>query len=290
MYFFACSLRAGRKCSRSRDAKGPYTRSPLTTDSAGAFTHVENVGRNYQRQARRRKCTSSHAPARRSVPEKPQAGRTTQELKKARPAQVNFPNTKTTDQGAEKHQRTSRLKLIQRSSRGDPSALFVVQQRRAPERRIGTALWTSPAWLRKPVRDLIKSRYARSPSRWTCDSGREQRHDTKQAATALLRGDLLQAIGGALVEVLLNWLLCLHLETASDSDTSEQKYGSLCRPKRGVEAQDACVVLSRVCRQRNDSSERDAEASVERKRSLGNEKTVEGLLLEPASEAMRVRA
>ena len=30
---------------------------------------------------------------------------------------------------------------------------------------------------------------------------------------ALLRGELLQAISGALVDVLHNWLFCLHLET-----------------------------------------------------------------------------
>ena len=34
---------------------------------------------------------------------------------------------------------------------------------------------------------------------------------------ALLRGDLLQAISSALVDVLLNWLFCLHLETPADS-------------------------------------------------------------------------
>ena len=33
---------------------------------------------------------------------------------------------------------------------------------------------------------------------------------------ALLCGDLLQAINGALVDVLLNWLPCLHLEAPTD--------------------------------------------------------------------------
>merc|ERR1719434_666581 len=120
---------------------------------------------------------------------------------------------------------------------------------------------------------------------------------------ALLRGDLLQAISSALVDVLLNWLLCLHLETPADSvkgiaDTSAHDDGCLCRRKRGGEAHHTGVVLPRVeahdgvegteleATVRDDSSEGHAETSVEGKEALGAssrllqaiEQTVKGLL------------
>merc|ERR1719351_15589 len=123
------------------------------------------------------------------------------------------------------------------------------------------------------------------------------------SSNALLRGDLLQAISGALVDVLLNWLHCLHLETPADgiegiADTSAHNDGGLCRRKRGGEAQQASVVLPRVeahdgvegteleATVRDDSSEGHAETSVEGKEALGAssrlfeaiEQTVEGLL------------
>merc|ERR1719323_1824901 len=123
------------------------------------------------------------------------------------------------------------------------------------------------------------------------------------SSNALLRGDLLQAISGALVDVLLNWLLCLHLETPADSvegiaDASAHDDGCLCRRKRGGEAHHAGVVLPRVeahdgvegteleATVRDDSSEGHAETSVEGKETLGAcsrllqaiEQTVEGLL------------
>ena len=103
--------------------------------------------------------------------------------------------------------------------------------------------------------------------------------------------------------MLLNWLLCLHLEAPTDgvegmADTGAGNNGCLCRRKRGEEAHHASVILPRVqshdgvegteleATVRDDSSERNAKTSVERKEALGTrnrllqaiEQSVKGLL------------
>ena len=106
------------------------------------------------------------------------------------------------------------------------------------------------------------------------------------SGNAHLSDDLLPAVNGALVDMLLNWLLCLHLDVPTNNvegiaDTSADNNGYLCHRKGEEEAHRAGVILPRAqshddvesseleATVRNDSSERNAKTSVERKEALG---------------------
>ena len=106
------------------------------------------------------------------------------------------------------------------------------------------------------------------------------------SGNAHLSDDLLPAVNGALVDMLLNWLLCLHLDVPTNNvegiaDTSADNNGYLCHRKGEEEAHRAGVILPRAqshddvesseleATVRNDSSERSAKTSVERKEALG---------------------
>ena len=86
--------------------------------------------------------------------------------------------------------------------------------------------------------------------------------------------------------MLLNWLLCLHLEAPTENvegmaGTSADNNGCLCHGKGEEEVHHAGVVLPRVQAHdgvestkleamiRNESSERNAKTSVERREALG---------------------